>query len=235
LESFWRQVDASVAALVSDAITRWSSKIPNAVGALLRALPSTLIFFLTFLIAVFYCCSDDGRIAMFLRDATPPLWRERLEQLRRSLADVGVRYLRAYLLLFLLTFAQLYIGFTVLGLEYTFLPALLIALIDILPVLGVGAALVPWGIVQLIGGNTHTGVGLLVLFGILLLLRQILEPRIIGGSLGLHPLATLMVVYAGLRLSGIVGMILAPGVALLLKALWSNHSSHASMESPLGK
>ncbi|MBQ7319866.1 MAG: sporulation integral membrane protein YtvI [Clostridia bacterium] len=232
LESFWQQVDATVAALISDTLTRWSGKIPDAIAALLRALPSTLVFVLTFLIAVFYCCTDDGRITEQLRDLVPPLWRDRLQLLRDSLIDVGVRYLRAYLLLFLLTFVQLYIGFTVLGLEYTFLPALLIALVDILPVLGAGTVLVPWGIIVLWQGNTFAGVGLLVLFGVMLLLRQILEPRILGGSLGLHPLATLLAVYAGLRLGGIPGMIVAPAVAMLIKsALGSRRAAQERHEN----
>ena len=217
LESFWQQVDATVATLISDTLTRWSGKIPEAIGSLLRSLPSLLLFVLTFLIAALYCCTDDGRIAAFLHDATPPLWRDRLLRLRACLADAGVRYLRAYLLLFLLTFVQLYVGFSILGLDYTFLPALLLSLVDILPVLGVGTVLVPWGIVALWQGNTFVGTGLLVLFGIMLLSRQLLEPRILGGSLGLHPLATLFAVYTGLRLCGVPGMIVAPAVAMVLK------------------
>ena len=71
LESFWQQVDATVAALISDTLTRWSGKIPDAIGSLLRSLPSLLLFVLTFLIAVFYCCTDDGRISTFLQDIIP--------------------------------------------------------------------------------------------------------------------------------------------------------------------
>ena len=224
LESFWQQVDATAAALISDTLTRWSGKIPDAIGSLLRSLPSLLLFVLTFLIAVFYCCTDDGRIVAFLHDATPPLWRERLLRLRACLADAGVRYLRAYLLLFLLTFVQLYVGFSILGLDYTFLPALLLSVVDILPVLGVGTVLVPWGILLLWQGNTFVGTGLLVLFGVMLLSRQLLEPRILGGSLGLHPLATLFAVYAGLRLCGVPGMIVAPAVAMVLKSFLSKQS-----------
>ncbi|MBQ7338887.1 MAG: sporulation integral membrane protein YtvI [Clostridia bacterium] len=227
LESFWQQVDATVATLISETLTRWSAKIPDALTSLVRAFPSALIFFLTFLVTVFYCCTDDGRISQFLHDIIPALWRPRWERLRRQLVGVGARYLRAYFLLFLLTFVQLFAGFSILRLPYIFLPALLIALVDILPILGAGMVLLPWGILSLLQGETAVGTGLLILFAVILLTRQILEPRIIGGSLGLHPLASLLAVYAGLRLGGVLGMILAPAVALLIKSIWE--------KEPLGR
>ena len=101
-----------------------------------------------------------------------------------------------------------------------FLPALLISLFDLLPLLGVGTILIPWGLLALLSGNTVLGSGLLVLCGIVLLVRQLLEPKILGESLGLHPLLTLLAVYAGLRLGGVWGMIAAPAVAVVVRSVW---------------
>ena len=99
---------------------------------------------------------------------------------------------------------------------YTGWPSM-IALVDILPVLGVGTVLVPWGLLELLRGETGTGTGLLVLCAVMMLARQLLEPRIVGKSIGLHPLATLFAAYAGLQLFGLAGMLLGPAVALLVK------------------
>ncbi|MBR0442918.1 MAG: sporulation integral membrane protein YtvI [Clostridia bacterium] len=217
LESFWMQVDAKLAEIISDTLARWSAKIPELIGAFVRSVPSAIIFFLTFLIAAFYLCADLEGIAASLASYLPHSVRHHFFDGKAKLTRLGGRYLHAYFLLFLLTFAQLFIGFSVLGLSYTFLPALLIALVDILPVLGVGMVLVPWGIVELLRGNVALGTGLLILCGIMLLIRQFTEPRIVGGSLGLHPLATLLAAYVGLELFGLLGVLFGPAVALVVK------------------
>jgi sporulation integral membrane protein YtvI len=219
LEGFWRQLDAKLAETISDALSRWSAKIPELIGGFIRGVPSALIFFVTFLIAAFYLCADGERILTSVISWLPEDVRQRMPNGKARLARLGGRYLRAYFLLFLLTFAQLFLGFTVLRLPYTFLPALLISLVDVLPVLGVGTVLVAWGLVELLRGNVALGTGLLVLCGILLLIRQFTEPRIVGGSLGLHPLATLFAAYVGLRLFGLLGVLFGPAVALVVKNL----------------
>lgn len=221
LDALRPQLDNAAATMITETLTHWSAKLPEAISGIVRRFPSTLIFVLTFLITLFYCCTDDGRISQFLQDIVPALWRPRWQELQRRVAAVSAKYLRAYLLLFALTLCQLLIGFSILGLEYIFLPALLISLLDVLPVLGVGTFLIPWGILALLGGNTTLGTGLLILCAVMMLLRQLLEPRIIGGSIGLHPLATLLAIYAGLRLAGIWGMIVAPLVAVLIRSVIS--------------
>ncbi len=219
LSAFWTQVDAKIAEIVSDTLTRWSARIPDMIAAFARGIPSAIVFVLTFLLAAFYCCADGTKITQAVLGWLPENMRRRFPEGRERLFRVGGRYLRAYFLLFLLTFAELFIGFTVLRLPYTFLPALIIALVDILPVLGVWTVLVPCGVIELLRGNIGLGSGLLILCGIMLLLRQFSEPRIIGESLGLHPLATLFAAYVGLQLFGLFGMLLGPAAALVIKSV----------------
>lgn len=217
LSAFWEQVDAKLAEILSDTITRYSARIPDLIASLIRAIPGALIFFITFLLSAFYLCADLSGIASAVFSLLPVRWQLYLARSRKDLATVGGNYLKAYFSLFLLTFFELFVGFSLLGLSYTFLPAILIALVDILPVLGVGTVLVPWGLLELLRGETGTGTGLLVLCAVMMLARQLLEPRIVGKSIGLHPLATLFAAYAGLQLFGLVGMLLGPAVALLVK------------------
>jgi predicted PurR-regulated permease PerM len=106
-----------------------------------------------------------------------------------------------------------------LKIPYALTLAALIALIDILPVLGVGTVLVPWAILLLVRGDTYTGVGLLLMFGIIWIIRQISEPRIVGHSVGLSPLVTLIVMYAGYHFMGFGGLFVFPLVMILLKNL----------------
>lgn len=227
-EQFWVHLDAKIAALISDTLSSWSTKIPNFVAAVAKGVPSVVIFFLTFLIAAFYLCADGEGIAAALAVYLPASVHSRFPNAKARLARLGGRYLRAYFVLFLLTFAQLFLGFTVLRLPYTFLPALLISLVDILPVLGVGSVLIPWGIVELLRGNVPLGTGLLVLCALMLLIRQFSEPRIVGSSLGLHPLATLFAAYVGLELFGLLGVLFGPAVLLIVKNLLTGNEQRSA-------
>ena len=217
LTAFWAQVDAKLAEIISDTLTRWSGRIPEVITAVIRALPGALIFLLTFLIAAFYLCADGQELVEKVSALLPTPMHQRITQWKTQLCHMGSKYLRAYFLLFLLTFLQLLVGLSILHRPYTVLPAFIIALVDILPVLGISTVLVPWGIFELIRGNVALGTGLLVLCAIMLLIRQLIEPRIIGKSLGLHPLTTLFAAYVGLQLFGLFGMLLGPAVAMVIK------------------
>ena len=111
-------------------------------------------------------------------------------------------------------------GLTLLGVEYALIMAIVISVVDILPILGAGTVLIPWAIFALISSNTPLGVGLLVLYAVTLVARQFIEPKIVGSTLGIHPLATLASVYLGLKFLGFVGIFVGPMVALLLRELF---------------
>ena len=118
-------------------------------------------------------------------------------------------------LLFLITFVELFVGFLILQVDYAFVLAILIAFVDFLPVLGTGAILAPWGIIALLTKNYFLGIGIIVLFVVMTVIRQIIEPKIVGKSLGVHPILTLIAIYLGYKLFGIVGMIFLPIAALV--------------------
>ena len=94
------------------------------------------------------------------------------------------------------------------------------AVVDILPVIGVGTVLVPWGIVKILSGGYYQGFGLLIIFAVVSVVREILEPKIIGKSIGLHPLMTLLSMYIGLELCGFLGLISFPVLVIVLKTLF---------------
>ena len=92
-------------------------------------------------------------------------------------------------------------------------------MLDILPLVGTGTILVPWGAALIAGGDMPGGIGLLLLFGVIEVLRNILEPRIVGGQIGLHPIVTITSMYAGLKIAGFAGMLAAPVVVMLVRHL----------------
>lgn len=156
--------------------------------------------------------------------------KERLPRVGEHAKRLSFRYFRACLYLFFITWGELLLGFFILRVRYAFLLSFLIAFVDLLPVLGTGSVLIPWSIVQFFQGNTFLGGGLLVLYGIILLARQFLEPHLVGKSLGLHPVLTLFFGYAGWRFFGVFGMLLGPIVPILLRGIFLNHSKEEKTE-----
>ena len=208
-------------------LTELSTKLTEGLTRVLGGLPRGVFAVTVSLLAMFYFFKDYNVITAALRDALPPAVRERLMGIKERLLDGMLRYARAYLLLLFLTFAELLAGLLVLGVDYAVLIALITAILDLLPVIGVGIVLIPWALGSFILGNSTLGVGLLVLYGVLYLVRQIIEPRIVSGMIGVHPLLTLIAVYAGYRLLGVAGMVLAPILAFLIKSV--SHTEKAPL------
>ena len=141
---------------------------------------------------------------------------ERFRERMRRAGDAMGRYLRAYLILTAVTFAELLPGLWLLGTENAPAAAFLIAAVDLLPVLGCGTVLVPWAAASFLAGNGGRGIGLLLLLAAVWVTRQILEPRLVGKAAGVHPFLALTAGYLGLRLFGGAGMLLS---AVLLCSL----------------
>ena len=169
--------------------------------------------------ASYYFCADYEEINGFFLSRLSAESRKRLADTRVKLKQAALRVLKGYLMTVGITFIQLYVGLLILKTEYAFTLAGIIALVDILPVIGVGTVLIPWGIFKLVAGAYYQGFGLLIIFAVVSVVREIIEPKIIGKSLGLHPLMTLFSMYIGLELCGFLGMISFPALVIVAKTL----------------
>lgn len=213
----------AVMQMVGNMLSSLASRLPEVAASLFSALPSVLFFLIVSVVACFYFCTDEGSVTHSLTSLLPHAWQQKMPRIKENSRDVLRKYVKAYGTLLLLTFALLLVGFWILRVEYAFLLAFLIALADLLPVIGVGTILIPWGIVMLLQKNFYLGFGLLILYLVISLIRQVAEPKVLGKSLGLHPLLTLFATYVGFTLFGLFGMILAPIVALFAKRVFSLH------------
>lgn len=233
---FYAEFCAGLDNLVETGIKRLTesitSRLPGAAMSLAGFIPAAFIFITVTLLACYYFTADNGALGRSLSAAltalAPPPLRDRLPPLGRRLKRLGQGYLRACLLLGLTTFLLTFMGLAVLGVPYAFLLAVLLAVVDLLPLLGTGIILVPWAVLCLLLGQVKLGIGLLILYGVSTLVRQILEPKLIGDGLGLHPLVSLGAMYAGLRLFGVWGMILSPLVAAAVVSIWRGGSPQAT-------
>jgi sporulation integral membrane protein YtvI len=159
------------------------------------------------------------KLRQWITRRLPPVWKEKLQPALARLRVALKGWLKAQLRLMGITFCIVTVGFLILGIPYAPFSALGVALVDAVPLLGTGAVLLPWALVELLQGQTLRGVGLLVTYGGSLLVRTVLEPKLVGRHLGLDPLLTLVFLYVGYRFWGILGMIFAPMAAAAAKSI----------------
>jgi sporulation integral membrane protein YtvI len=198
------------------AITFLSNFLTSAATGVIINVPSLL---LTTVISVAACCFitiDYYKITNFILCQFTLRTQKVLLKSKRVFTKSIVKMLRGYSIVLLVTFVELFIGFLVLGIDYAAVLALLIAVVDILPVLGTGVVLIPWAVVDFIIGKPLAGVGLLVLYIIITLIRNMVEPKIIGQQVGLPPVVTLIAMYVGLKLFGFAGLWGVPVIMIVL-------------------
>ena len=217
--SLHERLNEALGQIVSGVVRSLSESLPTLLGKLFSLLPSIVLITAVTVIASFYFCMDGASVTGALCACLPKPIRQRLPLWRARVRALSWRYLRAYLLLLLVTFSILFFGFCILRVKYAFLLALVVAFVDLLPILGVGTVLIPWSIVCFLQKNYFLGVGILILYVVALILRQILEPRLVGKSLGISPILTLFSTYAGYVLLGFLGMLIGPIAALTVKNL----------------
>jgi predicted PurR-regulated permease PerM len=206
-----------------------ASSLGQIVSGWLGAVPKIFLFILVTVIASAYFASDLDRINAFITRLLPKRVISWLSFFRRGFFCAGVGYVRSYLTLMALTFGIMLVGLMILGEEYSLLLAFIIAFADLLPVIGVGTVLIPWSIYEIAVGNNSRGVGLLVLFGVYEIVRQLLEPKIVGKSLGVHPLLSLVLIYLAYSLFGFGGILIVP-IAIVLIKIWFGKKYSAEVE-----
>ena len=175
-------------------------------------------FFLATVICVIstvFLALDYDHIGKKVLGIMPAKLREIAITGKRALGVIIGKYLKSYALILLLTFAQLVIGLLIIGIDDAAAIAALIAVFDILPIVGSGMILAPWAVIAFIQGKIGLGIGITALWAIVIVSRQIAEPKIVGKQVGLHPLATLMCLWIGLKLGGGLGMFALP-ISLLI-------------------
>jgi sporulation integral membrane protein YtvI len=203
---------------VFDKATAFLSRTTTVLIDIFTTLPSAAIFLIITLISTFFLTKDKYMIKDFVFRQLPPAWGTKLYSLKTDLFGALIGFIKAESIILSVTFLESFIGLTLIGVDYAFILAIIIAIFDIMPVLGTGGIYVPWGITNIVLGNYRMGIALLVLYGIITIVRYMIEPKVVGQQLGIHPVVTLMSMFAGLKLIGAAGLILGPTSVVALKA-----------------
>ena len=197
-----------------------ASKLFSLATSVLKALPDSALGIGTWILASFMLSVRLPKIKQWLSSHLPKAWREQYLPYLQTLKKTVLGWLTAQAKLVCVTFSVLLAGFLLLRIDHPVLWAATVCLVDILPILGTGTVLIPWSLVCFLQGNHLQGIGLLAVYAIVSLLRSVLEPKLVGKQLGLDPLVTLFAIYAGYRLWGLVGMLIAPILAVVLTQIF---------------
>jgi len=212
-------VVASLGDSIRQGLTDLSMKGVSLVSGFAAKLPKFLLAALFCVIATVFMTVDFSRFTAFLMRQFPDRPRHIIHEAREAFVTVIRRYGKSYGIIMGVTFGEILAGLLILRQPYALLLAGLIALFDIFPIVGAGLILAPWGIFTLLAGSTARGIGLLSLWVVVMVVRQIMEPRIVGRQVGLHPLCTLIAMFVGSKLFGALGLFGLPIACAILKTL----------------
>ncbi len=196
----------TISGALSSLITATSSFVVDFVTGFAGQVPWVVVSIVITIISSFFFTADYHRISHFILRQMPSGIRHKFLVIKEFIVGTLFKFLRAYLLIISITFAEVAIGLLILRSENPFGIALITAIVDILPVFGTGTVLIPWALYALVNENYFFGVGILVLYAVITIVRQIIEPRIVGRQIGLYPLLTLICMFLGARMFGAVGL-----------------------------
>lgn len=203
-------------------ISSLAAKIPSVVGGFVSKTPSFLLTTIVSIIASFFITAEYRKVTEFLKGLVPKRYRYLSDAVSETMRSSVLRFLRAYGLIMCITFVEVSVGLTLFGQKYAIGIAAITAIIDILPVFGLGFVLWPWAAYSFIVGDYRLAICLLVLYAVVQIVRQFIEPKLVGRSIGMHPLLTLVSMYVGVRVFGAVGLFALPILVLILKNLNDN-------------
>ena len=196
--------------MVNSALSGVMQFVSSLAASIIKNLPKFLVSSIVTVVASCYIAKDFDRLKKFAVGILPPAKVKKLADIKSVLFDNSAKFIKGYAIICTVTFAELSAAFLILGVKNPIIVAFTVALVDILPVLGVGTVLLPWAVIELLSQNMRLGFGLLAAYAVIAVVRNFAEPRIIGNQMGINPIFTLLSMFLGLKIAGVTGMILFP-------------------------
>lgn len=220
------EFSSNVVQSLGELISSFSMKMIGAISNYASSLPGFFIRILFTIISTFFLVIDYKKITAFLLHQLKDKHQKLMIEIKDYVVNTLFKCILSYALIMCITFAELSVGLSIIGIENAVLIAFVISIFDILPVLGTGGIMIPWTIIAALQGNYSLALGLLIVYIIITIIRNILEPKIVGSQVGLHPLVTLMSLFVGAQLFGVLGLFGLPITLSLLKNLNDKGTIH---------
>ncbi len=224
--NLYNALPAKVTDTIATNLSTLSAKITSLISGIIQytistvsSIPRLTVFIIVTILGTYFISSDRKIISSFFYRQLPDSWRKRMSGIKKDTIKALIGYFRAILILMGFTFIEVSIGLFILNVKYAFLIALIVALSDAIPIVGTGVVMLPWILWNVFTGNMPLAFGLAIIYVLGILIRQIMEPKIVGSQIGLHPLVTLLAMYIGLQFFGILGMFIGPISIIIVKNL----------------
>lgn len=218
---------------IGDFIERFGTPTIEAAGSFAMQLPSIFIGIIMALLSAYFFVAEHQQINEWFRKHTPATLQLYYGMVRQSLVKSVGGYLKAQLKIEVWMYLLLVVGLGILGVNYYGLIALVIAILDFLPFLGTGTVLIPWAVIKIFAADYQVAVGLLIIWCVGQLARQLIQPKIVGDSIGVPPLPTLVLLYVGYQVGGVVGMIIAVPLGLMVYSMYQEGVFNSVRDSVL--
>lgn len=207
-------------------LSNWMTQFLTNLIEIITSIPAIAIYVVITIMSLYFMCTDKIYMLDLLEHHMPQKWIRKLGKHIREITFSLGGYLKAEATLILISFIISVIGLYLLkiigmDIKYPLLIALAIGFVDALPILGSGTVMVPWAIISALNGDLKLGISIIVLWIIMSVVRQFLEPKIVSGKIGIHPIFTLIAMYTGFKLIGVMGMLVGPIVLIILKSIFA--------------
>ena len=193
--------------------------------------PNFFLNMIVALISAYFFMTDREKIFGAITRVMPKWVTKQWSQTKKGLSRAVGGYFRAQYILMVMVFIVSVAGLLVLGNQYALLVSLLLAALDFLPIIGIGIVLAPWALISLIAGDYHQAIGLGVIWGVVTIARQVMQPKILGDQMGVHPLASLMSIIIGFRIFGLLGLIIGPSLLMVFIAIYETNTNSPEPEA----
>lgn len=236
IQNFIENIKISIPEQVISILSSSASKILEFIGDFtsellskfiqkLTSIPIVGVYIVITILSTYFICSDKLYILDQIEHHFPKSWFKKLvNEIKKIISALG-EYLKAQSILILISFIEVLVGLYIfkwigLNIEYPLLSAIGIAFVDALPILGSGTVMLPWAIISGINGDIKLAVALLILYILISVVRQILEPRVVSNKIGIHPIFTLIAMYTGFKFIGLIGLFIGPIILIILKSVF---------------
>lgn len=210
---------------INDLVTKMVSLVSSFVTTTIKNTPKFFVSSIVTIVATCYISKDYDRLKCFFKGVISVNLYKNIVTIKKNFTDSILKFVFGYLKIAAITFFELLTAFFILRIEHFFISSLLISFIDLLPVLGVGTILLPWSAILFLQGNYQLGLKIILVYVIVGIVRNFLEPKIIGNQIGINPLFTLVSMFLGLKLAGVMGMIIFPIVLILVYTFYRDKFS----------
>lgn len=227
LMDFWR----GIGSWFSEFIGGIGTPTFTAVGNFAKRLPDVFMAVIMTLLSSYFFVADKAYLADFVKKYVPESVYYRCDLIQRSFRNAIGGYFKAQLKIEVWIYILIFIGLLILKINYAFLIAFGIAFIDLLPVFGAGTVMIPWAVVEILSGEYKLAIGLLIIWCVGQIVRQLIQPKIVGDSIGIDPIPTLFLLYIGYHMAGVMGMILALPIGIILINLYEEGVFDTTKES----